>query len=196
MRACWVDAGQEPEVAALIRHKMTAAFFPINDPLANLRAHLTMTTNAGLTCGLYVAWNWYPALTGAELAEEVHERVVLIVPTGRVKVQFDIEAHDPDYILDCLRRWRLIRPKQDTSWTLESFQGGWMTPEFVAEIVALKVRVVPQYYGGDMTPFAADMALRDLTRRGFPEALVTGFYDAAALPYRWDGYCLSQGRLP
>jgi hypothetical protein len=74
--------------------------------------------------------------------------------------------------------------------------GGWMSPTFVQAIVDLRVRVVPQFYLGDMQPVAQDVALKDLLVRGFPYALVSGFYDAAALPGRWDGFAFTMGRLP
>jgi hypothetical protein len=37
---------------------------------------------------------------------------------------------------------------------------------------------------------------RDLTKRGFPDGLVTPFYDAARLPEYWDGFAFTMGRLP
>ena len=177
---------------------MTALYFPVSDPVADVKRRLLETRVRGLVGGLYMAWNWsqFAGKSGVDMAEVMHSLVAAANPSGAIKVQFDIEEHDPALVESCLTRWRALRPKQDTSWTLESFQGGWMTPEFVAKIIALKVRVVPQFYGGAMQAFAQDMALRDLMRRGFPESLVTGFYDAGALPYMWDGFAFTQGRLP
>ena len=36
----------------------------------------------------------------------------------------------------------------------------------------------------------------NLVNQGFPRALVTPMYDAAALPDPWDGFAFTQGRLP
>jgi hypothetical protein len=180
------------------KHGMTALYYPVTDPPADVRRRIMDTRQRVLTPGLYAAWNWWPALDGAAFAEKVHALATACTPVGTLapKVQLDIETHDPGYILAALRRWRALRPYQDTSWTLESMQAGWMTPAFVAEVIQLKIRVVPQYYGGDMAPFAQDMALRNLIRVGFPEKLVTGFYNAAALPHYWDGFAFSMGTLP
>jgi hypothetical protein len=40
------------------------------------------------------------------------------------------------------------------------------------------------------------VAARDLTKRGLPDGLITPFYDAARLPYAWDGFAFTMGRLP
>jgi hypothetical protein len=39
-------------------------------------------------------------------------------------------------------------------------------------------------------------AARDLTKRGFLDAIITPFYDAAKLPEYWNGFAFTQGRLP
>ena len=204
MRALWVDAGNDADWAKVATHRMTALFYPTSDPPKDVAWRLKETKVRGLAAGLYVASNWGPPHTstdGITFAEIVSEYMRDVVPAAELKpsypkVQFDIEVHDPEYILETLRRWRTLNPTQDTSWTLEPFQGGWMSAEFVAEIRALKVRVVPQFYLGDMSPVAQDIALRELLRSGFPESIVSGFYDAAALPNRWDGFAFIQGRLP
>jgi len=177
---------------------MTALYLPLSDPPHDVARRLDDIRTHGYAPGVYMAWNWdmFAGLTGREVAELVHSRVALVSPTMKVRVQFDIEVHDPVLISETLERWRALRPAQDTSWTLESMQGGWMTPEFVKKIVALRVRVVPQYYHGNMDRVAEDVALKDLLARGFPYALVTGFYDARALPANWDGWAFTMGRLP
>jgi hypothetical protein len=198
VRALWVDAGNDPDWQKCTKYGMTALFLPLNDPIPDLRRRLSDIRVRGYAAGLYMAWNWpmFKGLSPAEVAILVDDFVLTVSPHAPIKVQFDIELHDPAYVRGVLETWRRLRPKVDTSWTLESFQGGWMPVAFVNAIIATRVRIVPQFYGGDMTPFAGDMALRDLLRRGFPENSVSGFYDAAALPVRWDGFAFSQGRLP
>lgn len=226
MRVVWVDAGNGIDFGKVSRHGLTGAFFSLTngdgsamDPPESLQQRLLDVRNANLAAGVYMAWNWpiYAGLSGAQVAEHVHQQIAATIKYPKPawpKVQFDIEAHDPDFILAVLRRFRELRPTQDVSWTMESFQGGWMSPAFAQEIVNLKVRVVPQLYLGQMAQIelresnpakfwkqiadqqvAQDMALRDLTRRGFPENLITGFYDGAALPARYDGFIFTQGRL-
>lgn len=194
MRALWVDAKNDPDWIKC--RGMSALYFPVNDPQADLKRRLADSRSRGFAVGVYMAWNWpeFADKDPDDIAELMHS---LCAPLGTVKVQFDIEAHDPALIELTLARWRALRPKTDTSWTLESFQGGWMTPEFVQRIIDLRVRVVPQFYVGNMEPIAQDVALKDLLMRGFPYTLVSGFYDAATLPLRgWDGFAFTMGRLP
>lgn len=226
MRIVWVDAGNNVDWGKVSRHRLTGAYFSLMNGDGSgleepdrLQGRLLSVRNNNLAAGVYMAWNWpiYAGLSGEQVADHVHEQITDTIKYPKPswpKVQFDIEAHDPDFILALLRRWRQLRPTQDTSWTMESFQGGWMSPAFVQEVLALKVRVVPQFYLGRMANIdlrdsnpaefwkqiseqqvAQDMALRDLTRRGFPENLVTGFHDGAALPARYDGFIFTQGRL-
>jgi hypothetical protein len=58
------------------------------------------------------------------------------------------------------------------------------------------VRVIPQLYTGSMEPLAADRVALDLVLHSFRDERIFGFYDAAALPERWEGYAFTQGRLP
>jgi len=204
MRFVWVDAGNNANWEAIARHGIGGEFYPVSDPVADVARRLVHSRRVNHVGGLYAAWNWIPNLgDGAGFAEWVHERVAEIEarltprPSNSFpKVQLDNEDHRPDVILAMLRRWRQLRPKRDTSWTFEAGQGGWMSPAFVDEVVSLRVRLVPQCYTGDMRRFESDVVLRDLTHRGFPESLVSPFYDAADLGLGWDGFAFTQGRLP
>jgi len=204
MRFIWVDAGNDADWGKLATHGINGAFYALSDPPADLRRRLTETKKRGMAAGLYSAWNWWGLDTsdGRAYAEATHERVVEVceglagVSNSYPKVQLDNEDHRPDVILAMLRRWRELQPKRDTSWTLESGQGGWMTVEFTAEVVRLRVRVVPQSYTGPMARVESDFTLRDLLRRAYPESSISLFYDAAALGVNWDGFAFTMGRLP
>lgn len=202
MRYLWVDSGNDPNWAKVEEHEINGLFFDIFDSrvtstyLANVKAK-------GYAVGVYMVTNWpqFSGKTPEQIAEITSARVKEIIGTGTItpsfpKVQFDMEEHDPGKIIRVLRRWRELHPRQDTSWTMESFQGGWMSRDFVYEVVKLKIRVVPQYYKGNMDPVAQDVGLKDMLAAGFPYQLVTGFYDAADLPlFNWDGYAFTMGRL-
>ena len=198
MRNLWVDAGNDPQYEKADANGIKGFFFALSDPRVT-KQYLQAVHARGYAVGVYMAWNWlmYAGKTGKEMAELVNDQVApLIVSTSVPKVQFDIEDHDPSLITSCLLRWRQLRRYHDTSWTLEGMQGGWMSPAFVTSVVGSKIRVVPQSFMGNMTPWAADQVLRDLTRRGYPEKLISLFYDAKALPADWDGWAFTQGRLP
>jgi hypothetical protein len=207
MRALWIDSGNDPDWAKCQAYAITHPFFDMFDPRVT-HDYLADVVGRGYGVGVYMAWNWpqFANQSGKQVAETVHERVREIAGANPrkdfPKVQFDIEAHDPPYILACLKRWRELRRYQDTSWTMEYHQGGWMSRPFVDAIVGLRIRVVPQAYGGTdgrmdygVCPLAA---ARDLTRRGFPDAQVSPFYDAALLRsyIDWNGWAFTMGRLP
>jgi hypothetical protein len=183
---------------------MTALFYPLSDPPADVRRRLEETKVRGYASGVYAAWNWIPQETnGAAFAEWVDARIKALVAEGlvitpsRPKVQLNNERHEPEVILAMLRRWRQLRPTTDTSWTMEGGQGGWMTPAFVAEVLTRRCRLSPQLYNGPMTEVWDSLTYtRDLTKRGFPDALISPFYDAAKMPVGWDGFSFTMGRLP
>lgn len=198
MRFVWVDAGNNASWAQLQAHGITGEFYAASDPAAAVKQRLDDSKARRHAAGIYGAWNWIDG-DGEEFAEWLDDRVGQIVPSPTAafpKVQLNNERHDADDILRMLRRWRALRPKQDTSWTMEGGQGGWMSPAFVDEVMKLKVRVVPQLYNGAMTEAWDSLTFaRDLTKRGFPDALISPFYDASRLPVGWDGFAFTQGRL-
>lgn len=198
MRAVWVDEGQTPNWDLLAKHHITWVFVSLSDPRA--RQHLGAIKSRGLVAGVYSAWNWYPNTDGAGYALAVHEKLKLLVPDATPlfpRVMLNDETHSANRIVSMLRKWRQLRPNTATSWTLEGHQGGWFTPELVKTIIETKTRVVPQAYTGPMVPTCALAAVRDITRRGVPDSMVTPFYDAktANTPYQ-AGFFFTQGRLP
>ena len=202
MRALWVDSGNDPDFAKVVAHDIDGLYFDLFDPRIT-QTYLQVLVDQGYKVGVYMASNWeeFVGKTPDEVAGIVAKRVREIAgakkpPTSFPKVQFDLEEHNEDFVADVLEAWRALLPYQDTSWTMEGFQGGWMSDSFVKRVLACKVRVVPQAYMGNMNSTAEDMVLRDLLRRCFPENIVTLFYDAAHLPIGWNGFAFTQGRLP
>lgn len=199
MRAVWVDEGNDPNWDKLSRHGITWVFLSLQDPIAATRSRLLEIKARGLVAGVYGAWNWYPGTSGLGFAEAVHARLSIICPDATAlwpRVQLNDETHDPARIAAMLRRWRQLRPTTGTSWTLEGHQGGWFTPDLVKAIIETKTRVVPQCYTGPMIPTDTLAEVRDITRRGIPDSMVSPFHDAAALRPWWDGFAFTQGRLP
>jgi hypothetical protein len=199
MHAVWIDAGNDPEWEKLARYGIRWLYFPLSDPPADVRRRLLDVHARGLVGGVYSAWNWYAEPSGKRYASIVDQGVrELDLPDTSTfpKVMFDDERHEPATISELLTAWRTLRPTKDTAWTMESMQGGWMPPAFVKTVVDCRVRVVPQCYSGNMQAVDTLAAARDLTKRGFFDALVSPFYDAAQLPIGWDGFAFTQGRLP
>jgi hypothetical protein len=204
MRALWLDAGSDPDFAKAKREGMTALYLPISDPMADLQRRAADIRANGYAVGVYMAhnpqWPQFWGIGGASISDKMHSLVAQV--GGKVKVQFDYEQHTPaDYvhILAMLSRFRALQPAADISWTMEGHQGATMAAEFVELIVRLKVRVVPQCYDAPMTHSWCPLAMtRDLTKRGFSDALVSPFYDAAKLDQVqwWQGFAFLQSRLP
>lgn len=198
MKYLWVDYPDNPYWEAIAKHGINGLFF---DPRQErvTKAYLEDVASRGKAVGIYfgAAWGELGTTPESYVAKAQEWTDPLRKSTTFPRVQWDLEMHDPEFILAVLQLWRKKYPSQATSWTLESFQGGWMDTEaFVKPVLACRVRVVPQYFHGDMTPFAQDTAMRDLLVRGFPHSIISGHYDAARLPDRWDGYAFTQGRLP
>lgn len=199
MRAVWVDSGNDPVWEKVVEHKLTALFFDAFDARMSEK-YLKDIVAKQKYAGIYIASNW-PQVSGdgRDFAEKVSKRLAVVAPGALgdfPKVQLDIEQHDPRFIVDVFTRWRELRPNQATSWTLEPFQAGWFTDELVKSIIANRIRVVPQLYLGNMVPTAGDRVALELVKRGIPPTMISGFYDAAALPVGWDGWAFTMGRLP
>jgi hypothetical protein len=209
MKFLYIDAGNDPDWATLAKHDIDGCFFDVRDPRLSA-AYLGGVKLHKMAVGVYVVDSWpeIKNLTGPQCAEWMEAKLLSLFQSFSFpKVQFDLERHDPIWIAQCLTRWRELRPKQDTSWTFEGGQAGWMGPvvkppaqpsSFVQGITSLRVRLCPQLYSGSMAPPPWDSLAytRELTAIGFPDALISPFYDAAHLPHGWSGFAFSMGRLP
>lgn len=205
MKACWIDHGQDADITKLKRHGIDEILVPTqSSPIANAGS-LERLKNAGFKVGLFVAWSWRPGVTGAQFAEFVDRELKRVGWLGNPKVQVDIEKgaglHDAnyvDYVVAFMRRWRQLRPTRETDFTLEAMQGGLFNGrgDAIEAIIEANVRIIPQFYTGDMQPMAQDVALKDLLLYGFPIDRIKGYYDGARLPLNWDGVAWTQGRLP
>lgn len=199
MRGVWVDPGNDPQWEAIDRNGIRWVYFPLSDEPADVRRRLLTARERGYVGGVYSAWNWFNLRNGTAYAVWTSERLKQVAPDATntwPKVMLDNERHDPNDLTSMFNTWRALRRYTDTAWTLESMQGGWFDPEFVATVIRAKVRVVPQCYAGDMRAVDSLAAARDLTIRGIPDVLVSPFYDAAQLPLEWQGFAFTMGRLP
>jgi hypothetical protein len=205
MKAIWVDAGNDAAVDKLASYGIDAPYFDIRDPrvtkpyLLGVRDQLKAVSGRPAFPGVYVAWNWYPTLSGKAFAEKVS---AMLEPLAKDTaptfpgVCLNAETHDVSYIVAMLGRWRELRPKRVTSWTLEGYQGGLFDAASRIQITAANVEIQPQGYRGNMEPFDVVDVYRNLVAHGFPPAQVTMMYDAAHLPPAWSGSSFTQGRLP
>jgi hypothetical protein len=136
-----------------------------------------------------------------ELAAMLSSDLVAVGSTAKqCTAVADIEAHDPAYVLAWLRAWRRIRPHRVTVWTLEPFQGGWITPALATAINNdVNLTVAHQNYLGNprMYPAAADEVRSDLIGAGIHSSRLRGYYDGELeLPAGWAGIVYNFGALP
>lgn len=203
MKFVWVDHGADFDTNKAQAHGVNGAFFALDEQPASVIAKAKKARMEGYAAGVYLGHGWAPfnwgdgVLLGEQVAEMVKSIFGIHLRPSFPKVQLDIETHDPVFVMDALEAFRSHLPKQDLSWTMEPFQGGWMAHQGLRDaIVRHSIRVVPQAYFGGMQRVAEDQVLRDLTRVGYDERRVSLFYDGAQLPREANGFIFTQARLP
>jgi hypothetical protein len=195
MRFVWTDAGDDPDINHGDAHGITGYFMPAFDSVTT-KAFLRDEVQArGKVAGVYIGHGWMSGLSPAQYAAKANAEYKRLLLPG-LRVQFNLEDHDPEAIASTFEEWRKLQPTVGTSWALEGMQGGWMPPNFVSRILAARVRVVPESFSGNMQRVESDRILRDLLVRGIPETSISIFYDAAQLGIDWDGFAFTMGRLP
>lgn len=195
MRFVWTDAGDDPSWHIGDAHGIHGYFAPLFDPLTP--SVLDEAGRRGHVQGAYLGHGWLPDRDATQLAAAVSQAYKALNGAKRkLRIMFNLEEHDPEFVADVLEEWRNRHPYVPTSWSCEGMQGGWMHPEFVQRVLTCRVRIVPQCFTGNMTRIEGDAVLRDVIARGFPENVVSLFYDAKNLGLNWDGYAFTMGRLP
>ena len=199
MRYLWVDQGNNPWWEAITANGIDGLFFDPRDERVKKGYLEEVQAKLKGAVGIYFGHGW--SELGHEPEQYVKEASKYLGPLRKdnnfPKVQINIEYHEPEFIMEVFRLWRVVYPWHATSWSLEPMQGGWMSSSFVVSLIKNKIRVSPQLFGsGDMVEYAADRVMRDLVKRGFPIDLISSTYDASKLHLWWDGFAFTQGRLP
>src|SRR5205823_14651178 len=100
-------------------HGIDSAYFDIRDPRVT-RAYLDNVKAQGFAPGVYAAWNWNQAWTGAAFADWLSARIQALGISPSVpdypRVLVDMETHAVNYILAFFRRWRQLRALRTTDW--------------------------------------------------------------------------------
>lgn len=196
MRFVWTDAGDDPSWDTGDKHGIDGYFMPMFDSLTTREFLRDEVKARGHVAGIYLGHNWpQEQLPPAQCAKAVSDEYKRCLVPG-LRVMFNMEEQQPEKIADTLEEWRKLHPTVPTSWSSEGMQGGWMHPDFVERVLDCRVRVVPQAFTGNMTRRESDIVKSDVVRRGFPESVVSVFYDAAQLGLGWSGYAFTAGRLP
>lgn len=209
MRYLWVDWPDNPNWDKCAEYGIDGLFFDPRPRPGEVQPHvidkkyLEEVNARGFAVGIYIGAGW--GELGQSPTSYINKAIEwmkgLRKSNSFPKVQWDLERIKPNnaenvqFILDVLRKWRVVFPWQDTSWTLEPGQGGLFGKEFIEEVTQkLRVRVVPQLFGGAMQAFDVEYVKEDL--RNFPPQSISLCHDAARLGIGWKGFAFTQGRLP
>lgn len=198
MRYAWVDSEHNPRDDLAAQFGIDGWFFDPRDAFVTKPYLETWCEKKGRVAGIYLghAWGEFGSTPESFVLKALSWVKPLRKSNSFPKVQWDLEQHDPEFILRVLRLWRASLPGQETSWTLEPGQGGLFGPEFITEITQkLRVRVVPQLFGGPMKPYDARWVLEDLTSRGWPPHVISFCHDGALLHAGWSGYAFTMNRI-
>jgi len=186
---------QVPDLAKAKRYGITRLYWQANDPEISSGLLLAIRER-GMEVGIMRDPGWDNA-SAFDLAAALDADLGRLGATNsQCAVLADIEYHDPAYITAFLGKWRALRPRRVTGWTLEPLQGGWMGANFVAAVAQADVAVFPQAYYGNMSPVDPDLCRADLVERGLSRVKVAPVYDAAHLPTHWDGIAYRFDQLP
>ncbi len=194
VRFLLVDKGQSPDFEKGDRAGITGYFLDIRSATQHDLLEIRKRQHIP---GVYAnpVWDDAPDAPDALVAWAV--KLFRGFGVSNLRLQWDIEVHDADYISDVLWASRHALPQVGTSWTLEPQQGGWFTTQLLEAIRGTRTRAVVQLYNGAMTTHYDSWGqVARMIDKGIPAAQVSPFYDAAALPAGWNGYAFTQGRLP
>lgn len=200
LQGAWVLNGTEPEWEKAERLELKRIYHDVR-PERSPQTTVPAVRAKGFVAGVYWGANWGEQ----HLAPDIHARNMSLAISNmerqwrqaRLSLQcefmLDYEQHDPEWIAAWLRAWRHVRPTKRTTWTLESHQGGWFTPELVALINRdVNLIVLPQLYNGAMQPPGVSMdgldAVLDLVFYGVDPFRIQGFYDAREIPLWFRGF--------
>lgn len=197
MRACWIDHGNDPRGDLGQRFGITEVVFDIRDPRLT-PAYLDHVRNSmGYLPLLHADWNWPETenLDGHGFAEWTDAQLKRIGWLGNPGVHLNDETHDCLRISALLRRWRELRPRRRTLWTMEAHQSDFFLPIRDA-IKQSGVDVGPQCYVRDMERVESAYEVQAWSRI-VPLVRIFPFLDAAQLGHWWDNaVAYTQGRLP
>lgn len=208
MRAIYVDEGNDAAYDMLREHDITDPYFSVLDPRVNL-LYLNDVKRRGFNPGLYACsqgtgWPNPSTHSGPAFADWMYDKVQVQIAPGTSgsfpKVMLNCETHDAAWIVSMLKRWRSKSPRRETYYSPEGRQAGIFSPQQVKDINALGVGVSPQAYRGEnVTPYVPHLpgVIDEMLKVGFAPSRLWMTWDGAwkPLPYNWQGFVFTQGRM-
>jgi hypothetical protein len=160
--------------------------------------HVAAVHRHGLEVGARWARNWFEGESVIDIAREMDATLTRIgVNAKQCAVNWDFEDHDNAGLMQWLREWRALRPRRNTSWSLEPMQRGWFSSTLIEMLRAdLHLEVWAQTYHGGMYPVAQDACWRNLASALRPEQCKLEYDGAHGAPASMDGNVFTLERLP
>lgn len=202
-RAVWIDYQTEVDTDLFRYYDIEQAYLDAREATKEKLESARLRSLGGVP-GVYFVWNHYPQMEGHQFADFCHNRLLEIGSLLNPVVSVDIEkghglndSNFVDYLMSFARRWKQLRPKRDTSVTIEGRQGGLFNNRFqdVSWWNGSGLKLCPQAYTGSMVPHPAGL-LENLMSYGFKREALEVFYDAAIFTEPIDGFLFTQQRLP
>lgn len=203
MRSLWIDEGSDADSARMAANDITEPIYSVRDPRVTL-SYLGTIKAKGFNPGLYLCsqgegWPSHTQVTGKAWADWAYKEVQRIAPGtagSYPKVHLNCETDDAQWLVAMLARWRSHSPKRETYLLIEGRKAGIFSPAQVTAINNSGVTVCPETFRGDMTPHLEGSSTLPMIRAGFNPKRLYGCFDAANLPYDWQGVAFIQHRLP
>lgn len=208
MRGIYVDEGNDAAYHLLVEHQITDPYYSVRDPRVTL-SYLNGVVGRGYHPGLYACsqgtgWPNPTTHSGPAFADWMYDKVQKQIAPGTSgsypKVLLNCETHDTAWIISMLKRWRARSPRRETYWSPEGKQAGLFASAQIAALNDLRVGVCPQAYRGhDQTPYEAHLpgVIDEWIKAGLDSKLLWLTWDGAwkPLPYNWQGFVFTQGRM-
>jgi hypothetical protein len=129
---------------------------------------IAVCAKLGIQAGINIVPNWFNEDLAAA-AGRVHFKLNELgfkgaAAGGICPVMFDYEEHSIEKVVAGLKKWRTMRSRRDTCWSMEPLQGGWVGDPQMKSVINgdSNLKLVPQTYRSQMEPVAQDAILRDL----------------------------------
>lgn len=161
--------------------------------------------NPGLyLCSQGEGWPSADTMTPVAWADWAYDKVQKQIAPGTAgsfpKVMLNCETHDANWVIAMLKRWRAKSPRRETYWSPEGRQAGLFNPAQIQALNDMNIGVSPQAYTGhNQTPYQPHLpgVIDEWLKAGLRANLLWMTWDGAwkPLPYNWQGFVFTQGRM-
>ncbi len=208
-KAAWVRPGgpRIPSGAVIAKYRLETLYWDATDPVLTpaFLDEMRKYCKVGITRDPGAPGSPWGNLNAVDLARQMDADLVRLGSDNKqCYVIVDIEAmwkRTAKFVIDWLVEWRKLRPTRVTAWTTETLQGGTVNDELAARINSdVNLVVIPQLYDQNMVLYPEGAVAMEMAqaqgRRDISRFKIKCYYDAAKLPFDWDGIAFDFAKLP